>query len=522
MAGSKLIYPNGTLQEAGGIVWSNGECSNFGRRKNANMSEYNYVKEVDYISGASIIIRKSAWEKIGGFDRRFIPAYYEDTDFAFELRKHGYKVMYQPKSIVEHFEGISNGINISTGIKHYQEINKIKFKRKWKNELKFQSKQGNTFVARDRSSKKNRIFVLDRAVPKFDQDAGSRFCFMYLNLFKQMGLSVSFFGDDLLRPEPYTTILQQKGIEILYGDKYNEQNLEYWLKENLKYFKYLYLQRPDITIKYINILKKYFTGKIFYFAHDLHHIRLEREYNITHSKMIKERCEYMKKIEMEIFNKVDIIHVVGNYEYNILKQNLKDKIIRNIPLYIFDKQYNNIEKDFSKRKDLLFVGGFLHRPNVDGIIWFSKNIYPKIIEKFPNMIFHVVGTNVTEEIMKLQSNNIKIEGFLSDQDLHLLYQRCRMFVIPLRFGAGVKGKIIEAAHNQIPIITTSIGGEGLDNSIGAFITEDNEDNMAKIICELYVDFNKLKQMSDSGKILIEKYFSSGKAKRILMKDMNEI
>jgi GT2 family glycosyltransferase len=522
MAGSKLIYPNGTLQEAGGIVWSNGECSNFGRRKNANMSEYNYVKEVDYISGASIIVRKSAWKKIGGFDRRFVPAYYEDTDFAFELRNHGYKVMYQPKSVVEHFEGISNGRNISTGIKHYQEINKKKFKRKWKNELKFQSKQGNNFIARDRGSKKKRIFVLDRAVPKFDQDAGSRFCFMYLNLFKQMGLRVTFFGDDLLKPEPYTTILQQKGIEILYGDNYNEKNLEYWLKENLKYFNYLYLQRPDITIKYIDILKKYFSGKIFYFAHDLHHIRLEREYNITHSKMIGERCKYMKKIEMEIFNKVDIIHVVGNYEYNILKNKLEGKKIRNIPLYIFDTQYKNIEKDFSKRNDLLFVGGFLHRPNVDGIIWFSKTIYPKVIEKFPNMILHIVGTNITEEIMQLESKNIKIEGFLSDRDLHLIYQKCRVFVIPLRFGAGVKGKILEAAHNQIPIVTTSIGGEGLDNSIGAFIIEDNEDNMAKIICELYVDFNKLKLMSDSGKILIERYFSSAKAKEILMEDMEEI
>ena len=106
--------------------------------------------------------------------------------------------------------------------------------------------------------------------------------------------------------------------------------------------------------------------------------------------------------------------------------------------------------------------------------------------------------------------------------MHLIYQKCRVFVIPLRFGAGVKGKILEAAHNQIPIVTTSIGGEGLDNSIGAFIIEDNEDNMAKIICELYVDFNKLKLMSDSGKILIERYFSSAKAKEILMEDMEEI
>lgn len=522
MVGSKLIYPNGTLQEAGGIVWSNGECSNFGRRKNANMSEYNYVKEVDYISGASIIIRKSAWKQIGGFDRRFMPAYYEDTDFAFELRKNGYKVMYQPKSIVEHFEGISNGINISSGIKHYQEINKQKFKHKWKNELKFQAEQGNSFLGRDRGSKKHRIFVLDRFVPKFDQDAGGRFCFMYLNLFNKIGLQVTFLGDDLLRPEPYTSILQQKGIEVLYGDKYNKQNLEIWLKENLKHFKYLYLQRPDITVKYIDILKKYFSGKIFYFAHDLHHIRLEREYNITHSKMIKERCELMKKIEMEIFDKVDIIHVVGNYEYQILKAKYEDKIIRNIPLYIYDYQYKDIEKDFSKRNDLLFVGGFLHRPNVDGISWFIKNVYPKVLEKFPNMILHVVGTNVTEEIMKLESKNIKIEGFLSDKDLHSIFQKCRIFVAPLRFGAGVKGKILEAAHNQIPIITTSIGGEGLDNTIGAFIMADNEEDMAKLICELYVDFNKLKLMSDSGKILIEKYFSFTKAKEIIKMDMIEI
>ena len=522
MVGSKLIYPNGTLQEAGGIVWNNGECSNFGRSKNPNLSEYNYVKEVDYISGASIIIRKSAWKKIGGFDRRFIPAYYEDTDLAFELRKIHYKVMYQPKSIVEHFEGISNGINISSGIKHFQEINKKKFKQKWEIELKFQAEQGNTFIARDRGSKKNRIFVLDRFVPKFDQDAGGRFCFMYLNLFKQIGLQVTFLGDDLLKSEPYTSILQQKGIEVLYGDNYKEQNLENWLKQNLRHFKYLYLQRPDITIKYIDILKKYFSGKIFYFAHDLHHIRLEREYNITHKNIIKERCEKMKKIEKEIFNKVDVIHVVGNYEYEILKKNYENKIIRNIPLYIFDNKYNDIEKNFSKRNDLLFVGGFLHRPNVDGIIWFSKNIFPKIIEKFPNMILHIVGTNVTEEVMNLESKNIKIEGFLSDRDLHLIYQKCRVFVSPLRFGAGVKGKILEAAHNQIPIVTTSIGGEGLDNSMGAFIVEDNEDNIAKIICELYVDFNKLKQISDSEQILIQKYFSYVRAKEILMKDINEI
>ena len=109
---------------------------------------------------------------------------------------------------------------------------------------------------------------------------------------------------------------------------------------------------------------------------------------------------------------------------------------------------------------------------------------------------------------------------MPDSKLHLIYQKCRIAIAPLRYGAGVKGKIIEAAHNQIPIVTTSIGSEGIDNSTEAFIVEDNPIKMAKIICDLYVNFTKLKYMSNSGKVLIEKYFSFNKAKEIILKDIN--
>ena len=420
MVGSKLIFPNGILQEAGGIVWNNGECSNFGRGNNFDMPEYNYVKEVDYISGASILIRKSVWEKIGGFDKRYSPAYYEDTDFAFEIRRFGYKVMYQPKSVVEHYEGISNGNNLSSGIKKYQIINKKKFVEKWENELRNQKEQGNTFLSRDRGY--NRIFVIDYLVPNFNQNAGARCTFMYLNLFKEIGLQVTFLPDDFNRIEPYTTILEQKGIEVLYGDWY-KKNIENWIKNNLKYFKYVYLQRPEIGIKYFDLIRQYFSRKIIYFAHDLHYMRLSREYNITHDKEKLKQSKILKKIEMEIFSKVDIIHVVGNYEYQILKKIFDNKIIRNIPLYIYDKNLSFVEKDFSKRKDLIFVGEFFHPPNKDAVLWFTKYIYPKIVERFPYIIFHIVGPHIPEEINKLESKNIKIEGFLSDEDLFLLYQK---------------------------------------------------------------------------------------------------
>ena len=440
MVGSKLIYPNGILQEAGGIVFNDGGCSNYGKGYNADFPEYNYVKEVDYISGASIIIRKSLWDTIGGFDERFSPAYYEDTDLAFELRKHGYKVMYQPKSVVIHFEGISNGKDIKYGIKKYQAINKYKFIEKWKNELISQENKNNIFIARDRGYNKNRILIIDKYVPNFEKSAGERCTFNYINLIKEIGLQVTFIGNDFQKIEPYTSILQQNGIEILYGNIhaiYNN-NLENWFKNNLRYFKYVYFQRPDITMIYIDLIMKYYSGKIIYFAHDLHYIRLYREYNVTHDEKKLQESKNFEIIENKIFSKADIIHVVGNYELNILKSKYQDKIIRNIPLFFYDNLLTNIEKDFSKRNNMIFVGNFLHSPNIDAILWFSKEIYPKILEKFPYIIWHIVGIVDNGIKSKMNTTNIKFEGRLSDEDLHSLYQKCRISIAPLRYGAGVK------------------------------------------------------------------------------------
>ena len=516
MVGSKLIYQNGLLKEAGGIVWNNGEFTIFGKGDNAEKSEYNYVKEVDYLSTTSVIIRKSIWENINGFDVRFFSLNYTDIDFAFKIRKNGYKVIYQPKSIVEQYEVFPVEKDMTP---LHKTISKKKFIEKWENELKYQLNKNNTFIARDRGFNKSRIFVIDRFVPNYDKDAGSRCSYMYLNIFKEIGLQVTFLGDNLNIIEPYTTILQQKGIEILFGNEYKDKNFETWLQKNIKNFKYIYLQRPDITSKYIDLIKQYYSGKIIYFAHDLHYIRLFREYNITHNFNKLEQSNYMKKIETNIFNKVDVIHVVGSYEYKTLKNLFQNKTISNIPLYIYEDQFKKREQNFTKRKDLVFVGSLEHSPNFDGILWFTKEIYPEIIKKFPNMTLYIISSVLPPTITEIESKNVKIIGYLSDEDLQLIYQKCRISIAPLRFGAGVKGKIVEASYYQIPMVTTTIGGEGLDYSIGSFIMEDDAKKMAEIICQLYVDFRKLKQMSDSGKVLIEKYFSKKRAKDIILKDL---
>lgn len=252
---------------------------------------------------------------------------------------------------------------------------------------------------------------------------------MYLKAFLKMGMKVTFVGDNYAKMEPYTTELNQLGIEILYG-VYHYLNWQTWLKENLHYFDYIYLQRPHISVKHIDIVKEYGRVKVFYYAHDLHHIREYREYLLTHNEVTLKSSENWEKIEYDLFEKADVGHVVGSYEQEIMQRAFSEKPIRNIPLYIYEDEVSGIEKDFSKKEDMVYVGGFNHPPNEDAVIGFANEVFPKVLNKYPGMKWHVMGSKVTKKVREA-SDNIIIEGFLLDEELHRLYHTCKMSVVPL-------------------------------------------------------------------------------------------
>ena len=523
LVGPMLLYPNGKLQEAGGIIWQDANGWNYGNGDYPERSEYNYLKEADYISGACIVVRRKIWDQLKGFDESFIPAYYEDTDLAFSIRRLGYKVVYQPLSRVVHLEGVSHGKDLDSGIKRFQEVNRLKFEDKWKDVLSVEQCVGSQqlFLARDRSRNRKILLYIDHYVPLPDRDAGSKSTYQYLELLASMGYRVTFVGDNFVDYEPYTTMLQQLGIEVLYGPWYR-QNWKTWIKQNSEFIHYIFMSRPHITRKYLPFVQKNTKAKLIYCGHDLHYLREHRHYEVSGNKADLKESRKWERLEKYIISNVDVSYFFSSYEVEKLNQEIPDANIKSIPLYLVDSLRSSDQQllpGYSERRDLLFVGGFMHTPNIDAVIWFVNKIFPLVREYVPDIEFNVVGSNPTPEVLKISKEGVNILGEISSDELQKLYTESRIVVAPLRFGSGVKGKILESLEFGVPVITTSIGAEGIPDSNKALYVTDEIQEFASHVKNVYSSPELWKKTVEQGYDLLEKYFSSESARKILMEDM---
>ena len=489
LVGSKLIYQDGKLQEAGGIVWRDGSAWNFGNGDDPLKPEYNYVKEVDYISAASVLVRATCWRELAGFDTRYAPAYYEDTDLSFAIKHMGYKVVYQPKSVVTHFEGQSHGKDLSKGIKAYQLLNQKKFREKWRHKLQAEhvANGHSIFNARDRSLDRRTILIVDHYVPWFDKDAGSRSTFMYVKFFVAMGYNVKFIGDNFYPHQPYTDILAEMGVEVLHGAYYANHWKE-WFITNQSFIDLVYLHRPHIAAKYIDFIKANSSAKILYQCHDLHHIRLQRASAITGCKNTLRLANEWEEKELTLFNKSDIGLTFSYDEKAYLNRLGLNCKVEQIPLFLYDN-YEPSLSTFKERQDIMFVGGFNHSPNAEGVLWFLDKVFPLVLKQLPEVKFHIIGSEMPDSITCFESDNVIVYGYVSDSELKAIYGQVKVNVVPLLHGAGVKGKLVESLFYGTPFVATSVGLEGMNAAEYGFEFYDDEMHFCNEVVLLLNDEN---------------------------------
>jgi GT2 family glycosyltransferase/SAM-dependent methyltransferase len=482
LVGSKLINWDGTLQEAGGIFWRDGSAWNFGRNQDARAPEFSYLKDVDYCSGASIAVPADLWRAVDGFDPLYTPAYCEDSDLAFRLRDAGYRTLYNPASEVVHHEGRSHGRDMASGIKAYQVTNQQRLLERWRPVLErdhYPNAQ-NVLRARDRSANKRHVLVIDHYVPQWDKDAGSRTIFEFIAALISNGCAVTFWPDNLWRDPVYTTKLQQLGVEVIYGPSF-QGNFGRFISERHDLYDTVLVSRPHISINYIETIRSTTPARIVYYGHDLHFMRMRAQREIDPNSASEHDVSQMQALELSVCNSVDLVLYPSQAEIDMISSLIETRVKSAvIPAYSFgsaDLAASRSRLDEGKvpgaTVKLLFAGGFAHTPNVDGIVWFCRHVLP-IVQSGPRKFeLTIVGSNPKPEVLALASPDVHVLGFVSDERLDALYRTSDLAVAPLRFGAGVKGKVIEAMAKGLPVVTTPVGAQGIAGADELlFIAED--------------------------------------------------
>jgi O-antigen biosynthesis protein len=516
--GGTLLYPDGRLQEAGGIVFSDASGANFGRgSQELDEPLFNYVREVDYCSGALLATKRSVFLEAGGFDRRYRPGYFEDSDYCFTLRRLGYRVYFQPESVVIHVEGGTGGTDESAGVKRYQRLNRSKFRRKWTDALERQPRPTqhwdlgvlHRLAVREEPAKHvRRALVCAPLMPAYDRESGQQSILDLVLHLRDAGWAVSYVAKNATGDggERYARVLRQAGVAAYGGFGPRVDALIAHGAFDLAIFAFWYI--AEELMPRVRALSP--TTRVGVNTMDLHFLRNARRAfersEAGGSGRLDEAYAADFVRELNTYAQADACFAVSRTEADLI-----NCLIGDPELAYVVSDYEHVTSSpygFSERSGILFVGNFQHPPNVEAVEYLCQKILPRLdsglLAKHPVLIVgNALDGRVRRQIDSLP--HARAVGWVP-AILPYLHQ-ARVAVIPLLHGAGTKRKQLQALMAGTPSVSTTIGIEGFDlRDREDVLVADDPDTFARTVTQLLTDSHLWKKMARNGQATVAQLY----------------
>ena len=311
--------------------------------------------------------------------------------------------------------------------------------------------------------------------------------------------------DNLLRMEPYTRDLQRIGVECLYRPYVS--SIEQHLAERGAEYDLVLVFRVLAAERNLPAIRKHCSkAKFIFHAADLHHLREARQAEVTGSAELAQRAAAIKQRELAVVLAADATIVHSSAEKALLDAQPELQGTNKVFVFSWATEIPGTRASFADRDGLLFIGGFRHPPNEDAVLYFAREVFPLVRARLPHAKFRIVGSNPTPEVLALASEGIEVIGFM--QDLGPLLDRCRLSVVPLRFGAGIKGKIGTSLSHGLPCVSTAVGTEGMNVSDGdGVLVADEASAFADAVVRLHEDAALWTAASRGGLAFVQRNFS---------------
>jgi GT2 family glycosyltransferase len=456
--GGRLILPDGTLQEAGSIVWSDGSCVGYGRGDYPSAPPYMFRRDVDYSSGAFLLTRTELFTDLGGFDESFVPAYYEETDYCARLWELGFRVVYEPRAVVLHYEFASS--ETIGGAIQLQQNHRAVFAERHISKLRrhLSPSPSNVLHARTAGIPRKRILIIEDRVPHPWLGAGFPRSRRIVNELARAAL-VTFFPSQPVeeRLEDVRATLAPE-VEVMLG--YGMESIEQFLGERRCFYGGILVCRPHnmrLIAEVVRRRPELIEGStLIYDAEALFAAREILARKLRGNPFDSEVAEAMLEEEASLAQQANLVFSVSQLE----RAEFKRLGVKRVELLGHAVEPSPGTTSFSDRRDLLFVGRLEeeYSPNVDGIRWFSSEVLP-IIQQMAESDVALMLAGLNGALSILDSPALILLGMV--ENLEPIYNQARVFIAPTRYAAGVPLKVYEAAAHGVPSVVTPLVAEQL-------------------------------------------------------------